>query len=141
MSQQPKKMVTITLDPATVKLLNQYADIRESGGELTYKLKLHLKHLEDNVFECLEDQNRYFFVSYNAEAVVDKKTVLGHLAFWIQGFPSLLYITEQLIPEKANNKCCNVVITYLHEFKDFDEYFAFCEGYEAGGELKGLIGL
>lgn len=130
----------IHLDPETVQFIQAFATIDEAA-DTTYSLNINLKHLEMNTFELVPNVQRYFFVTYNGQSTVDNKPVVGHLAFWLDGFPSLLWITEQLIPEKAHNKCCNVLIMFLHEFKNFGEYFAFCEGHEAGGELKGLIGL
>jgi len=79
---------------------------------------------------------RYFYLSYNGENPADGKTVIGHLAFdHPSGFPSMLYICEQLVPSKSRVPITNVVITYLYEFFTEDDFNDFITGYDFKDQL------
>ena len=84
---------------------------------------------------------RYFFITYIGIIADDGRNVQGHLAFNSQGFPSLVFITEQLIPEKSDVKILYPVITYLFEFKNEEDFDDFTLGRDMGDELGDRIRL
>lgn len=98
-----------------------------------------------------KESERFFFVSYNGVEEVPaytpegltfrQKTVIGHLAFSSQGFPSMLFITEQLIPERSKVKVTDVVITLFHEFKSEQDFDDFTVGRNMNDQLDGIIGM
>lgn len=112
------------------------------NGTLGLEIKRVMNEWADQVkHESKHLVERFFFVSYNGVNPEDGKTVIGHLAFNSQGYPSMLFITEQLIPERSKVKITDIVITYLHEFateQDFDE---FTVGRNMNDQLGDIIGL
>lgn len=138
MPNQPKK--TITLDPAVVRFFQERAAIFEKDGETIYEINIKLSHLELNEFELIEKSPvRYFFISYNGMCPTDDKAVIGHLAFTSNGYPSLLFITEILVPKQSTIKITNVVIMQLKEFDTEQDFNDFTIGYDAINQLDNFL--
>lgn len=137
----------ITLDPAVIKFLQEHGHYGfEVNGEThfdTFKFpNWVLLHRELNEFEVKQTSTeRFFFVSYNGLNPEDGKTVIGHLAFSHQGYPSLLYITEVLIPQQSKVKITDTVITLLHELDNQQDFDEFTTGRDMGSQLGDKIGL
>lgn len=85
---------------------------------------------------------RFFFIAYNGVDKLTGKTVLGHLAFSSQGFPSLLWITEQLVPGQSKlsgNYLTDVVILSIYEFKSEEDFNDFCLGWDAMDNVNNFL--
>lgn len=138
---KPKKI--ITLEPDVVRFLQEHAKIETVCDENSYKIftlpNWKLKHRELNDFELVENKERYFFISYNGLNPLDGKGIMGHLAFNSVDYPSLLFMTEQLIPERSKFKITDVVITLLHEFKSEADFDEFTIGRNMGEQLDDII--
>lgn len=151
-----KPIKTIKLHQEVLNFLQSYAKIEIVGDEdffHQYTLpQWKLKYIgEPNKFEVIVNHERFFFVSYNGVEEVPaytpegltfrQKTVIGHLAFSSQGFPSMLFITEQLIPERSKVKVTDVVITLFHEFNSEQDFDDFTVGRNMNDQLDGIIGM
>ena len=156
--EKPRKYIFKDLDLSVVKFISALATVNENGTE--FYLNLHLRHLGLNDFEVIQPQQkeRWFYISYNGEKEVPAKdfyfgadttrrvntaTVIGHLAFSHLGFPSLLYITEQLVPDHCKKRGTpvptNIVLTFFHEFATEQDFDDFTVGRGMGDQLDSLI--
>lgn len=139
------KKYIITLDPAVVKFLQEYGTIStEVNGDTifkTYRLpSWTLSHRELNEFEVInKSSERYFYVSYNGIDISDNKTIIGHLSFAHKGFPSMLYITEQLIPNYIKRPITDIVMLSFIEFNNESDFDEFTTGRDMGSQLGDLI--
>lgn len=95
---------------------------------------------------------RWFYVSYNGVEVLPKveeqylvfkqktpRTVMGHLAFWHEGFPSMLFLCHDLIPAKCLIKVENIVLTLIYEFSNEEDYADFVAGGDMDGAINNLL--
>lgn len=96
---------------------------------------------------------RWFYVSYNGVEVLpaesndpffigklkSPRTVMGHLAFWHEGFPSMLFLCEELIPAKCLIKVENIVLTLIYEFSNEEDYADFVAGGDMDGAINNLL--
>lgn len=120
-------------------------------------MALHVAGVEYEVEN--KPRERFFYISYNGETEVpakdfmfsgserigmfNTKTVIGHLAFSHIGFPSLLYITEQLVQDHCKKRSApqptNIVLTYFYEFATEQDFDDFTVGRGMGDQLDDLI--
>lgn len=143
----------INPDDRLITVLFEYGEITSLDGATYYHLPRWISREKKDEFfiygkgdelpgELIDFLNksreRFFFVSYNVLNPDDGKGVIGHLAFNSKDFPSLLFITEQLIPEKSKVKITEVVITLLYEFKNEADFDEFTLGRNMGEQMDNI---
>lgn len=83
---------------------------------------------------------RFFFISYTGDSTTMRGGIVGHLAFdYPNGFPSMTYICDVVVPKKCRNPISNVVITNLFEFKSQQDFDDFVSGHDLNNQINDIL--
>lgn len=132
--------IKIRIKPEAEEFLKTFSTIKTDGENTIFELNIVLKSFGEGIFEEVKKRIRYFYVSYNGVNPVDNKSVIGHLAFNHQGFPSMLYICEQLIPGRSKCPIKDIVLLAFNEFTSESDFDEFILGYDMNDVIKDILG-
>ena len=95
--------------------------------EISYEdLVSILKNLDGRTVKPIEPEMRYFYIKYTASGEDNRLCSSGFARVVDHQHPNLMTIKKSVMCGNASIK--NLVIDYIHEFKNKDDYDAFYEG-------------
>lgn len=86
-----------------------------------------------------ETEMRYFYLSFTGIHPVTGKNHSGHVAFDCPKFPSMLMITDYIIPEILKIKYKGVVIICFIELKNKQDFEDFIDGGGMDEQINELL--
>ena len=94
--------------------------------EISYEdLVSILKNLDARTVKPIELEMRYFYIKYTASGEDNRLCGAGHICAVGHQHPNLIGIKKEAMCEDASIR--NLVIDYIYEFKNKDDYDAFNE--------------